>query len=177
MTNVLLQNKTRSCFSSVNIVALNCFICIPIRYLFTKKPINISYRSKARSIIDVKKTILLLGEMGISQHQIFRPLKISPRSVRQTFTQFHTVTTKPVAAHLPKATDREKRSIQLQQLVDERGSLADLLLYVHTNFNSSIGHSMIEDSNIVSYIVPRKSRRAARQRRNRLSCCSDHLNC
>ena len=113
--------------------------------------------------------MLLLGENRIYQDEISRPLKISPRSIRQTFQKFRRVATKLGAARPTKGTDREKRLIQLQQLRDERGSLVDLLRYVNTNFSSSIGRSTIEACNIVLYITPR-------ERRNRLSCCSDHLN-
>ena len=106
--------------------------------------------------------------MQISQHEICRSLKISYRYILQTFTQFHRVAPKPGAGHSPKGTDREKRLIKLQQLRDERGSLADLLRYVNTNSNLSIGRSTIEDYNMVSYIAPRKPRITPRQRRNRL---------
>ena len=65
--------------------------------------------------------------MGISQHEIFRRLKISHRCIRQTFNKFHTVSTKPGAGRPPKVTDREKRLIKLQQLRDDTASLADLV--------------------------------------------------
>ena len=65
--------------------------------------------------------------MRIYQHQIFRPLKISPRSIRQTFYKFHPVATQPTAERPTNGTDHEKRLIKLQQLADGRDSLADLL--------------------------------------------------
>ena len=84
---------------------------------------------------------------------------------------------KPSAARPIKGTDREKGLIKLQQLRNVRGLLADLLRYVNTNFNLSIGRSTIENYNEVSDIVPRKPRITSRKRRNRLTCCDDHLNC
>ena len=118
--------------------------------------------------------------MGISQHEISRRLKISRRCIRQIFRKFHTAATKSGAGRPPKGTDREKRLIKLQQLRDERGSLTDVLRYVNTNFNLSIGRStssrILQDYNMVSYMSPRKLRITSTQRRNHLMCCYDHLN-
>ena len=79
---------------------------------------------------------------------------------------------KPGAGRPPKVTDREKTLIKLQQLRDERGSLADLVRYVNRNLNLLIGRSTIsrifQDYNIVSYIAPRKLRITPTQRRDRL---------
>ena len=86
-----------------------------------------------KSVIDVRKNIIFLSDMQISQHEISRPLKISSHCIRQIFSKFHRVAPKPGAGHPPKVTDREKRLIKLQQLRDERSSLADLLRYVNTN--------------------------------------------
>ena len=75
---------------------------------------------------------------------------------------FHTVATKPSAGRPPKVTDRAKRLIKLQQRRDDTASLADLVRYVNTNLNLSIGRSTInrilQDYNMVSYITPRKAR-------------------
>ena len=79
--------------------------------------------------------------LRISQQEISRRLKISRRCIRQTFTHFHTLSTKPGAGRSPKVTDREKRLIKLQQLRDDTGSLADLVQYVNTNLNLSVGRS------------------------------------
>ena len=74
----------------------------------------------------------------------------------------------PLAGRPPKVTGREKRLIKLQQLRDDTASLADLVRYVNTNFNLSIGRSMIsrilQGYNIVSYIAPRKPRTTPIQR-------------
>ena len=103
--------------------------------------------------IDVKKDIIALRDMGISQHEIPRRLKISRLGIRQTFSKLHTVTTKTAAGRPPKVTDREKRLIKLQQLRDDTGSVADLVRYVNTNLNLSIGSSTIshilQDYNMV----------------------------
>ena len=121
--------------------------------------------------------------MGISQHEISHRLKISRRCIRQTFRKFdklHTVSTKLGPGCPSKVTDHEKRLIKLQQFRDDTGSLADLVRYVNINLNLSIGRSTIsrilQDYNMVSYIVPKKPRITPTQRRNRLSCCYDYLN-
>ena len=88
--------------------------------------------------------------------------------------------TKPAAGRSPKVTDREKRLIKLQQPRDDTGSLADLVPYINTDLNLSIGHSTIshilQDYNMVSYIAPGKPRITPTQRRNHLKWCYDHLN-
>ena len=65
--------------------------------------------------IELKKNIILLHDIGISQHEISRQLKISRRCIRQTipkFDRFHNVATKPGAGHPQKVTDCEKRLIK-----------------------------------------------------------------
>ena len=69
--------------------------------------------------IGVQKNIIVLFDMGISQHEISRRLKISHRCIRQTFNKFdkfHTADPKLGAGHRPRVTDYEKRLIKLQQL-------------------------------------------------------------
>ena len=86
---------------------------------------------------------------------------------------------KPGTKRPPKVTDREKRLIKLQQFRDDTASLNDLVRYVSTNFNLSIGRStiiFILQDDMVSHIVPRKLRITPTQRRNRLMWCYDHLN-
>ena len=84
------------------------------------------------------------------------------------FDKFHSIATKPSAGRPPKVTNCEKRLIKLQQLRDNTGSLIDLVRYVNTNFNLSIGHSTIsrilQDYNIVLYIASRKLRITPTQR-------------
>ena len=114
--------------------------------------------------IDVKENIIVLHDMGISQHKISRRLKISHRCILWIFgkfDKFHTVATKLGAVRPPKVTDREKRLIKLQRLRDDTASSGDLVRYVNKNLNSSIGRSTIsrilQDYNMVSYIAPRKA--------------------
>lgn len=59
--------------------------------------------------IDTKKNIILLQDMGTSQHETFRRLRISRRCIRQTIrklNQFHIVTTKPCSGHPQIVTER-----------------------------------------------------------------------
>ena len=90
--------------------------------------------------IELKKNIILLRDMGISQHEISRQLKISRRCIRQTirkFDHFHNVATKLGAVYPQKVTNREKRPIKLKQFRDDTCSLADLVRYANTDLNSS----------------------------------------
>ena len=69
--------------------------------------------------IELKKNIIVLRDIGISQHEISRQLKISRECIFQTirkFDCFHNVATKSSAGRPQKVTDREKRLIKLQQL-------------------------------------------------------------
>ena len=80
--------------------------------------------------IDVKKNIIVLRDVGISQYEISRRLKILRHCIRQIFSKFdkfHTVATKPGAGRPPKVTDREKRLIKLQELQDDTAWLVDLV--------------------------------------------------
>ena len=85
--------------------------------------------------IELQKNIILLCDIGISQHEISRQLKISRRCIRQTirkFDRFHNVTTKPGAGRPQKVTDRDKKP---RQIGDERRSLPGLVRYAHTDLN------------------------------------------
>ena len=96
--------------------------------------------------IELKKNIILVRDIGISQHEISHQLKISRQCIRQTvhkFDRFRNVPTKPGTGHPQKVTDREKRLIELQQLRDDTCSLADLVQYAHTDLNLSISRSTI----------------------------------
>ena len=96
--------------------------------------------------IELKKNIILLHDIGISQHEISRQLKISHQCIRQTirkFDRFRNVATKPGARRPQKVTDRENRLIELQQLRDDTRSLADLERYAHTDLNLSISRPTI----------------------------------
>ena len=128
----------------------------------------------------MSKKIIVLCDIGISQNEVCRRLKISRRCISQTFRRLHIVAKKPDAERPPKVTDREKRLIKFQQLRDDTTSLANLVRYVNTNLNLSIGHSTInrilQDYNMVSNTAPRKPRITPTQRRNRLTWCYDHLN-
>ena len=92
--------------------------------------------------IELKKNIILLRDIGISQLEISRQLKFSRQTIRK-FHRFHNVPTRPDARRPQKVTDRGKRLIKLQQLRDKRCSLADLVRYAHTDLNLSISRPTI----------------------------------
>ena len=109
--------------------------------------------------IALKKNIILLRDIGVSQHEICHQSKFSRRCIRQTFGKFHNVATKTGAGRPHKVTDREKRLIKLQQLRDDTCSLADLVRYAHTELNLSISRPTIsrilQHYNMISYILLR----------------------
>ena len=129
--------------------SLNCyFYSILVTIFIYNKFVDISYRSnwKKAAGIDVKKNIIALCHIGISQHEIAHRLKISCLFINQIFRKFDrfcAVARKSSAGRPPKPADREKRLIKLQQLRGDTASLADLLRYVNTNLNLSIGRSTI----------------------------------
>ena len=132
--------------------------------------------------VDVRKNIITLPEIGMSQHEISRRLKVSRQCIRRTirkFDQYHTVATKPGAGRPSKVTDRQKRAIKLEQLRDDTLSLNDLVRYTHTNLNLSINRVTVSrilgSFDMISYIAPRKPRITAVQRRKRLEWCYEHL--
>ena len=89
--------------------------------------------------IELKKNIILLRDIGISQHVISRQLKISRRYICQTirkFDRFHNVATKPGAGRPQKVTDREKRLIyrMSQKFCDIRTFLFFLFVYRDNRF-------------------------------------------
>ncbi|CAF0992971.1 unnamed protein product [Rotaria sordida] len=109
---------------------------------------------------------------------------ISRQCIRRTirkFDEFHTVATKPGAGRPFKLTDRQKRTIKLQQLRDDTGSLNDLVQYAHTNLNLSISREIVSrilrNFDMISYIAPRKPRIIPMQRRKRIQWCYEHLSC
>ena len=111
----------------------------------------------------------------MSQHEISRRLKISRHCVRQTirkFNELQTVATKPGAGHHSKLTDRQKRTIKLQQNRDNILSLTDLVRYVQTSFNLTVScrtvSRILHEFDMVSYVAPRKPRISHRQRCARL---------
>ena len=88
--------------------------------------------------IDVKKNVILLRDIGMSQHKISRQLKISRRCIRQTirkFDKYGTVATRPGAGRPKKTTNRQTRLIKLEQIRDETNSLTDLVRYANTNMS------------------------------------------
>ena len=96
--------------------------------------------------IELKKNIILLRDIGISQYEIPCQLKISRQCIRQTirkFDRFHNVTAKPGAGRPQNVTDREKGLIKLQQLRDATRSLADLVRYAYTKLNVSVSRPTI----------------------------------
>ena len=59
--------------------------------------------------IDMKKNVILMRDIGMSQHKICRQLKISHRCIRQTVRKFGrngTVLTRPGARRPKKTTIR-----------------------------------------------------------------------
>ena len=80
--------------------------------------------------IDVKKNIILLRDIGMSQHKISRQLKTSRRCIRQTirkFDKYGTMVTRSGAGRPTKTTNRQTRLIKLEQIRDETNSLTDLV--------------------------------------------------
>ena len=115
--------------------------------------------------IELKKNIILIRDIGISQHKISCQLEISRQCIRRTirkFGRFHNVAMKSDAERPQKVTDRRKKLIKLQPLRDDTCSLADLVRYTHTDLNLSISRPtisrMLQRYNMLSHILPRKSR-------------------
>ena len=125
--------------------------------------------------IDVKKNVILLRDIGMSQHKISRQLKISRRCIRQMirkFDKYATVATRPGAGRPKKTTNRQTRLIKFEQIREETHSLTDLVRCANTNMSLSIGISTISrilrQYNMTSYIAPRKPRITLKQRRARI---------
>ncbi|CAF3203871.1 unnamed protein product [Rotaria socialis] len=120
-----------------------------------------------RKAVDIatKRTIILLRDSGMSQHEISRKLNISRHCFRHTirkFNKLHTVATKPGGGRRSKLTDRQKRAIKLQQVRDDTLSLNNLVRYVQTSFNltasrQTVSH-ILNEFDMISYIAPRKPR-------------------
>ncbi|CAF4320315.1 unnamed protein product [Rotaria socialis] len=89
------------------------------------------FATLGRKAVDtaIKRSIIVLRDSGMPQHEISRKLKISRHYVQQTirkFNEFHTVATKPGAGRHSKLTNRQNRAIKLQQVRDDTLSLTDL---------------------------------------------------
>ena len=132
--------------------------------------------------IDVKKNVILLRDIGMSQNKISRQLKISRRCIRQTirkFDKYGTVTTRPDTGHPKETTNRQTRLIKLEQIRDETNSLIDLVQCANSNMSLSISTSTISrifrQYNITSYTASRKPRITLKQRRARIDWCTEHL--
>ena len=94
----------------------------------------------------MKKNVILLRNIGLSQHEISRQLKISRRCIRQTirkFDKYGTVETKPGTGCPKKTTNRQTRLINLEQIRGETNSLTDLVRCANTNMSLSISTSTI----------------------------------
>ena len=124
---------------------------------------------------DVKENVILLPDIGISQHEICRQLKISRRCIHQTiskFDRFGTVATRPGAGRPKKIMVRQTLLIKLEQIRNETNSLADLARYAYTNMNLSISTSKISrilrQYNIVLYTALRKPTITPKKRRARV---------
>ena len=132
--------------------------------------------------IDVKKNVILLRDIGMSQHKICRQLKISRRCIHQTirkFDRYDTVATCTGTRRPKKTTNRQTRLIKLEQIRDETNSLTDLVRYANTNMSPSISTSTISrilrQYNMISYIASRKPRITLKQRRAQIDWCNEHL--
>ena len=86
---------------------------------------------------------------------------------------------KPGAGRTPKATERQKRLIKLQQVWDDTLSLTDLVRFARTDLNLTITRQtvsqILRDFDMVSYIAPRKPRITSAQRRTPVAWCYGHL--
>ena len=132
--------------------------------------------------IDVMKNVILLRDIGMSQHKISQQLKISRYCIRHTirkFDRYSTVATRPGAARPKKTTNRQTRLIKLGQIRDETNPLTDLVRYASTNMSPSISTSTIgrilRQYNMTSHIASRKPRITLTQRRVRIDWCNKHL--
>ena len=70
--------------------------------------------------IDVKKNVLLLCDIGMSQHKISRQPTISRRCIRRTirkFEKYGNVATRLGVGHPKKTTNRLTRLNKLQQIL------------------------------------------------------------
>ncbi|CAF2865375.1 unnamed protein product [Rotaria sp. Silwood2] len=130
----------------------------------------------------IKRSIIVLRDSGMSQHEISQKLNISRHCVKQIirkFNELHTVATKPGAGRHSKLTDRQKPAIQLQQVRDDTLSLTDLVRYVQTNLNLTVSRRtlsrILHEFDMISYIAPGKPRINYRQRCARLRWCYQHL--
>ena len=108
---------------------LDLFITHTLRkYLYKIEPFTQAMGRKTVSI-NVKKDVVLLSDIGMSQHKISRQLKISRRCIRQTirkFDKYDTVATRLGAGRPKKTTNRQTQLIELEQIRDETNSLTDL---------------------------------------------------
>ena len=180
--NYRLPLSFRSQFQHFLLNDLDFFITYTlIKYLYK---IELFTQLMGRKIvsIDVKKNVILLRDIGISQHKISRQLKISRRCIRQTtrkFDRYGTVATRPGAGCPKKTTNQQTRLIKLEQIRDEINSLTHLVRYTNMNMSLSISTSTISrilrQYNITSYIVPRKPRITPKQPRARIDWCNEHL--
>ena len=74
-------------------------------------------------------------------HQISSQLNISCECIRQTiykFNKFHTVAMKLSAGRTPKVTERQKRLIKLQQVLNDTLSLTYLVRFAPSDLNLTI---------------------------------------
>ena len=152
----------RSQFQNFLLNDLDFFIThILIKYLY-KIELFTQVMGRKTVSIDVKKNVILLRDIGISQHKISRQLKISRRCRRQTirkFDKYDNVATRLGAGHLKKTTNRQTRLIKPQQIRDETNSLTDLVRYANINMKSTSTISCIlRQYKMLSSRISRKAR-------------------
>ena len=180
--NYRLSSSFRSQFQHFLLNDLDFFVTHTlIKYLY-KIELFTQVIGRKNVSIDVKENVILLRDIGMSQHKISRQLKISRRCKRHTirkFDKYGTVAIRPDAGCPKKTANRQTQLIKLEQIRDETNSLTDLVRYVNTNMSLSISTSMISrilrQYNMTSYIAPTKPRITPKQRRARIDWCNEHL--
>ena len=132
--------------------------------------------------IDTKKKIITLNEVGFSKTKIAQHCHVSRNCVLQTIRKYEkqrTVAIQPGAGRPSKLSEKQKRSIKLEQLRDDTMSLSDLVRYVKTTFDVIISRSTISrilnKFGLVSFILPKKPSVNSRQRKTRTKWCLEHL--
>ena len=96
--------------------------------------------------MDTKNKTIVLSEVGLSKTVIAQRCNVSRICVIHTIRKYneeHTVSTKIGADQPSKLTDRQKHTIELEQLCDDRLSLNDLVRYTQAYLGVKIGRSTV----------------------------------
>lgn len=131
--------------------------------------------------VDTKKKIITLSELDLSKTAIAERCNVSRNCVIQTIRKYdkeRTVSTKPGGGRPSKLSERQKRSIKLEQLRDDTLSVNDLTRYVQTFLGVTIGRStvsrILNEFDMISYVAPKKPKIKPIQRKRRVSWCYEH---